>query len=56
MTEGYDRALYGMRRMYHLASVYDFENNNRNKLRFDLEYHDDDLKSEFAPAWYAWGP
>lgn len=56
VTEGYDRALYGMRRMYHLASVYDFENSNRNKLRFDLEYHDDDLKSEFAPAWYAMGP
>lgn len=25
VTDGYDRAFYGMRRMYHLASVYDFE-------------------------------
>ena len=56
VTDGYDRAFYGMRRMYHLASVYDFENSNNNKLRFDLEYHNDDLRSDFAPAWYAMGP
>lgn len=56
VTDGSNRSLYGMRRMYHLASVYDFENENDNKLRFDLEYHDDDLRSDFAPAWFSRGP
>lgn len=47
-TEGYNRSMYGMRRNFHLVSTYDFENANKNKLRFDLDYMKEDLRSDYA--------
>lgn len=48
VTDGYNRSMFGMRRDFHLASVYDFENKNDNKLRFDIDYKNEDLRSDFA--------
>ena len=48
VTDGYNRSMYGMRRNFHLTSTYDFENQNSNKLRFDIDYMNEDLRSDFA--------
>lgn len=48
VTDGYNRSMYGMRRNFHVASTYDFENQNQNKLRFDINYMNEDLRSDFA--------
>lgn len=48
VTDGYDRSMYGMRRTFHGGAVYDFENANKNKLRFDIEYMNEDLRSDYA--------
>ena len=50
-TEGTDRSMYGMRRTYHLSSLYDFENRNQNKLRFDFDYMNEDLSSDYANTY-----
>lgn len=50
-TEGTDRSMYGMRRTYHLSSMYDFENKNQNKLRFDVDYMNEDLSSDYADTY-----
>ena len=47
-TDGYNRSMYGMRRNIHLVSTYDFENQNKNKLRFDIDYMNEDLRSDYA--------
>lgn len=47
-TDGYNRSMYGMRRNFHLVSTYDFENQNKNKLRFDIDYMNEDLRSDYA--------
>lgn len=47
-TEGYNRSMYGMRRNFHFISVYDFENANENKLRFDIDYMKENLRSDYA--------
>ena len=47
-TAGTDRFMYGMRRQYHLGTVYDFKNANQNKLRMDLDYMQEDLRSDYA--------
>lgn len=47
-TSGIDRFMYGMRRLYHLSSIYDFENENKNKLKFDVDYMKEDLRSDYA--------
>lgn len=47
-TAGIDRSMYGMRRLYHLSSIYDFENENKNKLKFDVDYMKEDLRSDYA--------
>ena len=48
VTDGYDRSMYGMRRTFHGGAVYDFENANNNKLRFDIDYMKEDLRSDYA--------
>lgn len=48
VTDGYDRSMYGMRRTFHGGAVYDFENANKNKLRFDIDYMNEDLRSDYA--------
>ena len=48
VTDGYDRSMYGMRRTFHGGAVYNFENANKNKLRFDIDYMDEDLRSDYA--------
>lgn len=50
-TEGTDRSMYGMRRTYHSSSMYDFENKNQNKLRFDVDYMNEDLSSDYADTY-----
>ena len=48
VTDGYDRSMYGMRRTFHGGAVYDFANANQNKLRFDIDYMNEDLRSDYA--------
>ena len=48
VTDGYDRSMYGMRRTFHGGAIYDFENTNKNKLRFDIDYMNEDLRSDYA--------
>ena len=55
VTDGYNRSMYGMRRNFHLGSTYDFENQNNNKLRFDIDYMNEDLRSDFADTKSASG-
>lgn len=50
-TEGNSKSMYGMRRTYHLNSTYDFENKNQNKLRFDFDYMNEDLSSDYADTY-----
>lgn len=50
-TEGTSQSMYGMRRTYHLNSTYDFENQNQNKLRFDFDYMNEDLSSDYADTY-----
>lgn len=47
VTDGYTRSMYGMRKLFHLASEYDFENANKNKLRFDIDYGKESFRSDF---------
>ena len=47
ITDGYTRSMYGMRKLIHLASQYDFENANKNKLRFDIDYGKENFRSDF---------
>lgn len=47
ITDGYTRSMYGMRKLFHLASQYDFENANKNKLRFDIDYGKENFRSDF---------
>lgn len=54
-TDGYDRSMYGMRRTFHGGAVYDFENANKNKLRFDIDYMKEDLRSDYADTKSASG-
>ncbi len=51
-TDGYDRSMYGMRRTFHGGAVYDFENANKNKLRFDIDYMKEDLRSDYADTLF----
>ncbi len=55
VTDGYDRSMYGMRRTFHGGAVYDFENANKNKLRFDIDYMNEDLRSDYADTKSASG-
>ena len=55
VTDGYDRSMYGMRRTFHGGAVYDFENANKNKLRFDVDYMNEDLRSDYADTKSASG-
>lgn len=55
VTDGYDRSMYGMRRTFHGGAVYDFENANNNKLRFDIDYMKEDLRSDYADTKSASG-
>lgn len=55
VTDGYDRSMYGMRRTFHGGAVYDFENANKNKLRFDIDYMKEDLRSDYADTKSASG-
>lgn len=48
ITDGYNRSMYGMRKLIHLASQYDFENANNNKLRFDIDYGKENFRSDYA--------
>lgn len=48
ITDGYTRSMYGMRKLIHLASQYDFENANKNKLRFDIDYGKENFRSDYA--------
>lgn len=48
ITDGYNRSMYGMRKLIHLASQYDFENANKNKLRFDIDYGKENFRSDYA--------
>ena len=48
ITDGYNRSMYGMRKLIHLASQYDFENTNKNKLRFDIDYGKENFRSDYA--------
>lgn len=54
-TQGYNRSMYGMRRTFHGGATYDFENANHNKLRFDIDYMKEDLRSDFADTKSASG-
>lgn len=47
VTDG-NTGSYGTRRMFHLVSQYDFENANKNKLRFDVDLMNEDARSDFA--------
>lgn len=55
VTEGYNRSMYGMRRDFHLVSVYDFANPDKNQLRFDVDYKNERLRSDFADVTSASG-
>ncbi len=55
ITDGYNSSMYGMRRTYHLTSAYDFENQNNNKLRFDIDYMNEDLSANFADSYMGSG-
>lgn len=55
VTDGYDCSMYGMRRTFHGGAVYDFENANKNKLRFDIDYMNEDLRSDYADTKSASG-
>lgn len=55
VADGYDRSMYGMRRTFHGGAVYDFENANKNKLRFDIDYMNEDLRSDYADTKSASG-
>ena len=51
VIDGINSNMYGMHRTYHTAAKYDFENANKNTLRFDVDYLKDDLKSAYADAY-----
>lgn len=48
ITDGYNRSMYGIRNNFHFNAIYDFENTNQNKLRFDIDYMKENLRSDFA--------
>lgn len=48
ITDGYNRYMYGIRNNFHFNAIYDFENTNQNKLRFDIDYMKENLRSDFA--------
>ena len=47
ITDGYESNMYGMHRLFHGTAIYDFENNNKNKIRFDIFHMNDDFQAEF---------
>lgn len=49
---GWDVPSYGIRRYIGLDSLYDFENENDNTLRFQLHYFDEDQDTRFADTFY----
>ena len=49
---GWDVPSYGIRRYMGLDSLYDFENENDNTLRFQLHYFDEDQDTRFADTFY----
>ncbi|MUP59434.1 TonB-dependent receptor [Veillonellaceae bacterium M2-4] len=47
ITDGYESNMYGMHRLFHGTAIYDFENNNKNKIRFDIFHMNDDFQAEY---------
>lgn len=50
-TSGDNSNMYGPKQYFNFDAVYDFENNNENKLRFNLNYLKENLSSDYADSY-----